>query len=414
MPHHLLLLACCSALLLPPVLRAADTSWTDREGRTISARFVSFDPAAGKVKLRMPNGREPVIDLARLCDDDQAWVKARHSREEEARRAIPPPPFQDKNPQRYKLKARASELDPLAKEHPEINFVFAKDGKPQDEENASVDTGVEPRGRLVIWLMGYNDALFSRLNSYGLHAIQVHYANQWFTKLCQPAPKDGLARGKVRLEAAIGEDVSDEIDIPKPDSVKERALQFVRWLSQQNEVGRWDQFLTKDGSAILWEKVILSGASHGSTTAARFAQHQAVDRVVMLCGPRDQDQDWQSLPSATAPERYFGFTHVLDGGWTGHHYCRSWELLGLHQFGPVVDVDKTAPPYENSRRLISAADVGEDANRAHSSVSPGSASPKDASGALLYEPVWKYLYTHPVRETGKPVPRDPDCPANKP
>lgn len=409
----LILLACLSGVLLVPAMHGADSTWTDRQGRTIRARFISFDATAGTVKLRLPNGTEPVVDLAKLCDADQAWVKARQEREDEARRALPPPPFKDAKPQRYKLKARASELDPLAKEHPEINFVFAKDGKPQDEENASVDTGVEPRGRLVIWLMGYNDALFQRLNNYGLHAIQVHYANQWFTKLCQPSPRDGQARGNVRLEAAIGEDVSDEIDIPKPDSVKERARQFVRWLSQEHPVGRWDQFLTPDGSGMQWDKVILSGASHGSTTAARFAQHQAVDRVVMLCGPRDQDQDWQSLPSATPPERYFGFTHVLDGGWTGHHYCRSWELLGLHQFGPVVNVDTATPPYENSRRLNSAADVGNDANKAHSSVTPGSASPKDAGGALLYEPVWRYLYTHPVKEVGKPVPRDPDCPANK-
>ena len=413
MPHLILLLACFSAFVLAPALRAADSSWTDRQGRTIQARFVSFDPETGQVKLRLPNGTVPVIDLAKLCDDDQAWIKAWQRQEEERRRKVPPPAFKDKEPQRYKLKARASELDPRAREHPEIDFVFGKDGQPQDEENASVDTGVEPQGKLVIWLMGYNDALFQRLNSYGLHAIQVHYANRWFTKLCQPAPRDGQARGNVRLEAAIGEDVSDEIDIPEPDSAGGRALAFVRWLSEEHPVGRWDQFLTPDGSGILWDKVILSGASHGSTTAARFAQRQAVDRVVMLCGPRDQDQDWQSLPSATAPERYFGFSHVLDGGWTDHHYCRSWEMLGLHQFGPIVNVDDSAPPYGNSRRLISAADVGEDAKKAHSSVSPGGASPKDAGGELLYEPVWRYLYTHPIDEVGEAVPRDPDCPANQ-
>ena len=405
-----LLLPWVFAIVLVPALQASDTKWTDRQGRTIPARFVSYDPATSKVKLHLPNGSEPVIDLATLCDADQAWIKARQEREDEA---TPPPAFKDRQPQRYKLKARASEIDSRAKEHPEIGFVFTKDGKPQDEENASVDTGIEPRGKLVIWIMGYNDALFQRLNSYGLHAIQVHYANQWFSKLCRPAPKDGQARGNIRLEASIGEDVSDEIDIPKPDSIQERSLQFVRWLSKEHPAGLWDQFLTKDGTSIRWNKVILSGSSHGSTTAARFAKHQAVDRVVMLCGPRDQDQDWQSLPSATAPERYFGFTHVLDGGWTGHHYCRSWEMLGLHQFGPIVNVDSSSPPYENSRRLISAADVGNDANKAHSSVAPGGASPKNASGDFLYEPVWKYLYTHPVKEVGKAVPRDPDCPANK-
>ncbi len=319
------------------------------------------------------------------------------------------PAFNDATPQRYKLTARASELDPKTKEHPEIDFVFEKGGKAQDVENAAVDTSVAPQGKLVIWLMGHNDLLFERLNSYGLHAIQVSYANKWFGKLCQPKPKDMFARGNIRLEAAIGEDVSDEIDIPKPDGMMERSFQFVKWLAKQNPQGKWEQFISADGKGIRWDKVIISGSSHGSTTAARFAMHQKVDRVVMLCGPRDQDQDWQSGTSATEPNRYFGFSHVLDGGWTGDHYCRSWELLGLHKFGPIVTVDGAKPPYGNTRRLITAADVKNDDKRAHSSVTPGGASPKDAAGVFLFEPVWKYLYTHPVDQIGEPTQMDPDC-----
>jgi hypothetical protein len=310
------------------------------------------------------------------------------------------------DPQRFTLNARASQLDPRAKPHPEIGFIFEKDGKPQDVQNASVDTRVKARGKLVIWLMGHNDALFERLNSYGLHAIQVHYANKWFGTL---KPRDRMARGNIRLEAAIGEDVSDQIDIPKPDGMMERSYQFVKWLARENPAGQWHTFLTEDGKAIRWDKVIISGSSHGSTTAARFAKHTPVDRVVMLCGPRDQDQDWQALPSATPANRYFGFSHVLDGGWSGDHYCRSWELLGLHQFGPIVTVDGNTPPYENSRRLISAADVGGDANKAHSAVTPSKNSPKAQDGSLLFEPVWKYLYTHPVDLVGEPGGIDPDC-----
>ncbi len=307
---------------------------------------------------------------------------------------------------RFKLTARASELDPRAREHPEIDFVFSKDGKPQDVQNASVDPRVPMRGKLVVWLMGHNDALFERLNSYGLHAIQVHYANKWFGIL---KPEDRLARGRVRLEAATGRDVSAQLQIPQPDGMMERAFQFVKWLDKENPAGKWGQFISGDGTGIRWDKVIISGSSHGSTTAARFAKEVAVDRVVMLCGPRDQEQDWQALPSATDPRRYFGFSHVLDGGWTGDHYCRSWELLGMHEFGPIVTVDNAAPPYENSRRLISAADVGGDAGKAHGAVTPGKSSPKADDGTLLYEAVWKYLYTHPVELVGQPGQPDPDC-----
>lgn len=257
--------------------------------------------------------------------------------------------------------------------------------------------------------MPHSEELFARINGYGIHAIQVHYANKWFGLLCRPKPKSPHARGDIRLEAAIGEDVSDEIDIPKPDSIMERTRQFLIYLAKENPQGQWEQFLSEDQSSVRWDKVTVAGSSHGSTTAARFAKHQSVDRVVMLCGPRDQDQDWQAIESATSPNRYFGFSHALDGGWTGKHYCRSWELLGLHEFGEIVNVDDAKPPYNNSRRLISAADVGGDANKAHGAVQPGKSSPKSQTGDYLYASVWDYVFNHPIEAVGKPTEPDPSC-----
>ena len=99
--------------------------------------------------------------------------------------------FADIKPKRYEITARASEIDARVRPHPEIDFVFEKDGKPADVEHASVDTRVPPRGKLVIWLMGYSAPLFERVNSYGLHAIQVHYANGWFNRFgTNPPPAD--------------------------------------------------------------------------------------------------------------------------------------------------------------------------------------------------------------------------------
>jgi hypothetical protein len=324
--------------------------------------------------------------------------------------ADPPLTYNDPEPKRYERSARASEIDSRAREHPEIDFVFNRQGKPSDLERATVDTRVAPQGKLVIWLMGYNSPLFERLSAYGLHAIQVHYANGWFNRLSRRAPaSDDKYLGKIRLEAATGEDFSDAVDIPKPDGMQERALQFVKWLAKENPHGRWDHFLSEDSQGLRWDRVIIAGSSHGSTTAARFAIHQRVDRVVMLCGPRDQLETWQGLPSATPSNRFFGFSHVLDGGWTGDHYCRSWELLGLHQHGEIVNVDQAKPPYGNTRRLITDADVSNDANRAHSSVLPGNAAVKDAAGQFIHEAVWRYVFNHPVDVTGEPDLPDPDC-----
>jgi hypothetical protein len=307
--------------------------------------------------------------------------------------------FSDPTPRRYDFTARASVLDTRAKPHLEIGFVFEKDGKPTDNQHAAVDTRVAPLGRLVIWLMGYSAPLFDRLTSYGLHAIQVHYANGWFGQFGDKGPKgDTTFNGRIRLEAATGEDVSEVVSIPRPDSIQERALVLVRWLAKESPQGGWEHFLTPGGKDLRWERVILSGISHGSTTAARLAKQVKVARVVMLSGPRDQRETWQALKSATPANRYFGFSHILDAGWGGNHYPRSWEMLGLEKFGPIVNVDREKPPYRNTRRLITDADVKGNPDRAHSAAQPGGAAVKDASGKFIHEDVWRYLYTHPTEE----------------
>jgi hypothetical protein len=312
--------------------------------------------------------------------------------------------------EQYKLTARASEIDPRTKEYPEIGYVFSEKGQLKDSQLAMVDTAVHSSGYLVIWLMELPEPLFKRLNSYGHHAIQVTYARQWFgkmDKLRKPGDDDHFSG--LRLEAATGNDHSPLIDIAHPDGLMERSYQFVNYLVKKNPEGNWQQFLTPDGKGLDWEKVILSGASHGSTTSARLAKHIRVARVVMLSGPRDQTEKWQAGKSATPPERFFGFTHTLDIGWPQHHYCRSWLMLGLHQFGAIINVDEAAPPYANSRRLISSADVGKNPDRAHSASTPGKNSPKSKDGKLLYESAWKYLYTHPVDQVGKSVPPEKRC-----
>ena len=177
--------------------------------------------------------------------------------------------FSDPSPQRYEFTARASEIDSRVQAHPEIEFLIEKGGKPADIENATVDTRVKPQGKLVIWLMGMSAPLFERVNSYGLHAIRVHYANGWFGKFGNAAPPtDDKFLGKIRLEAATGKDFSDAVRIPKPDGMMERALQFVKWLAKKNPQARWDYFLTDNGKALRWDRVIMAGSSHGSTTSA--------------------------------------------------------------------------------------------------------------------------------------------------
>lgn len=317
----------------------------------------------------------------------------------------------------HQYSARASEIDRRTQSHPEIGFVFTDEkGRPQDLQHARVDTRTAARGQLVIWLMDHNAPLFERLSSYGLHVISVHYARGWFGKLNPADRDDGESLGRIRLEAATGQPHSPLVNIPHPDGLEERAFRFVKWLAEKNPRGGWDQFLNVGAESLTWDKVILAGISHGSSTAARLAKHRRVARVVMFSGPRDQYESWQSLPSATPANRFFGFTHVLDAGWSGSHYCRSWLLLELHQYGPLTDVDQSAaagsPEFGHSRRLITRADVNNNPDRAHTMVIPGGSAAKDPEGRYLHEAVWRYLFTHPVDQTGPFTAPEPDCRMN--
>src|SRR5687768_15959299 len=121
--------------------------------------------------------------------------------------------------------------------------------------------------------MGYNGQLFDRISSYGLHGIQVHYANGWFGKLNKEPPPDDKYLGRIRLEAATGADVSNPRKSPLPDLMMVRAYQFVQHLAKDHPQGKLDQVQSADGKGLEWDKSIMLGSSPRATTSARFALH---------------------------------------------------------------------------------------------------------------------------------------------
>jgi hypothetical protein len=78
----------------------------------------------------------------------------------------------------------------------------------------------------------------------------------------------------------------------------------------------------------------------------------------------------------------------------------------MHNHGPIVNIDVANAPYGNTRCLITNIDVKNNSGRAHTIVVPGS---KDAMGQWVYDEVFRYLFTHPVDQSGLAVPMDADC-----
>ena len=75
-PSRIILAMCCTIahIQLAVAEDAAPRPWKDAQGRIIQATFVSSN--ADSVTLKMADGKEHQLPLARLCAEDQAFVKS--------------------------------------------------------------------------------------------------------------------------------------------------------------------------------------------------------------------------------------------------------------------------------------------------------------------------------------------------
>ncbi len=240
---------------------------------------------------------------------------------------------------------------------------------------AYLDTRVEPKGKLVIYLHGAgeftncgNGAFGTLVASFGYHWFGPCFLSNYGVDNC------GDDIEGCRLEALEGADHHPFVDIARPDSIEERIVRGLEHLTEINPEGDWSYFV--DGGAPRWSDIIVTGHSHGASTSGVIGVHHEVFRVVMLAGPYDPGQAWLSSAPLTPSERFFGLSHTGDSQHSGH--LAAWESLGLP--GTPVRGDGAEPPYGNSHRLYTSVSTGD----AHGSVQSG-----NIDGLV---PVWRYLY----------------------
>ncbi|MDQ3033727.1 MAG: hypothetical protein M3Y87_15020 [Myxococcota bacterium] len=252
---------------------------------------------------------------------------------------------------------------------------------------AYLDTRSEPQGRLVVYLHGAGapSTCGSRdhgrlLASWGFHVVSPCYLSDYGIGNC------GDDIGGCRLEAFEGVDHHDFVDIEPPDAIERRVVRMLMWLDEEDPGGDWSFFLTADDQP-RWDRIVISGISHGASTSGLIAMHRGVDRAVMLSGPLDRGQAWLRGDSMTPVDRIYGFTHTDDGQHPGH--LEAFEDLQLA--GAPTVIDSAAAPYGGSHRLVTSAD----SSNGHSATQAGGASPRDGDGAWRYEPAWRVMYGAP-------------------
>ena len=240
-------------------------------------------------------------------------------------------------PQLHSFSFRANEADPAAR-------------LALGSETAFLDTRVAPRGRLVVYLHGAGAPTTCGSNehgrllaSWGFHVLGPCYVSDYGVGNC------GADIGGCRLEAFDGVDHHPFVNITPPDAIETRVVRALQRLQGLHPGGDWQYYL--DGARPRWGAIIISGISHGASSAGLIGQVRAVDRAVMLSGPLDTGQAWLARDGLTARSRYWGLTHRADPQHSGH--LAAFETLRVP--GTPTFIDGMSAPYGGTQRLATAA-----------------------------------------------------------
>jgi hypothetical protein len=265
------------------------------------------------------------------------------------------------------------------------------------DQYAYLDRGARRTGKLVVYLVGANNKpaggrpMMKELAAMGFHVIAPMYPNDYpMRDLCErpAADADDDCHGKARLEAFEGRDHSPHIAVARPNCTEERVGKMLAFLDRSFPGEGWGQFL--DGAAPRWPAIVVSGHSHGASSAALIGKVRRVDRVVMLSGPFDNrvgaPAAWTRRAPATPGDRFYGLSHQREEQYQGHR--RNWEAMGLAAWGGLTEVEGGAPPYGGSHQLVTTLP----GNNPHGITAAGKASPTGPDGSYQLVPVWRYLH----------------------
>ncbi len=184
-----------------------------------------------------------------------------------------------------------------------------------------LNSSVKPLNKLLISIVGTgghadNFSSFSiAAANLGYHVISIDYKNEVVTTACSNSA-DSSCFDEFRQEIVFGTQVSDTVKVDSANSIYNRIVKLVTYLSENYKNKNWKQFIK--GKGIDWAKCTLVGHSQGAGHAAYIAKHYAVEKALMLAGPQDYRSHysspavWQSLPGKTDPVRYYALLHEKD------------------------------------------------------------------------------------------------------
>lgn len=262
----------------------------------------------------------------------------------------------------------------------------------------SVQSGGTLKNTLYVFLPGtYRNPTNSRATtekaaSLGYHAIGLMYDNRVAGNPLCSKTGDITCHSRARHEVIDGVDRHPSVDVNTANSLVNRLTKLLIYLNKTRPTQGWGQYLV-NGSPN-WSKIIVSGHSQGAAVAGVLGRHYPVKKVIMISMIDYLDNgkipDWVS--SQTNKSKYYAITHTLDELVPFNKVKIGWTAMGIAAYGGRINVDWSAPPYQNTHTLVTSRIPKTTlVDKFHNCTAVDSYIPKNNSGKYVFDKAWEYL-----------------------
>jgi len=201
----------------------------------------------------------------------------------------------------------------------------------------------------------------------------------------------------VRLEILDGTDRTPLVDVDRTNSIENRLITALQHLHNLAPTEGWAQFLDT-GSAIRWDRIIVSGHSQGGGHAAIISRYNLCSRAIAFnavdwYGNEARPADWMFAPSATPPERVYGVGHLRDPLVPATLIRPGWSALGIVALGAEQAPESGAFPFGLTHQFMTDVEPQQDgdANLYHGASVADARTPLDVHGLPIFRPFWSHL-----------------------
>lgn len=298
----------------------------------------------------------------------------------------------------------------------DININTYTNPSQQEVHICYLNTLITPKNELLIFLPGssgkpngndYFDQLAANL---GYHVIGLMYPNEpAIGSLCD-TETDANCYLNARLEIIDGIDRTTLVNVNYSNSITNRIIKCINFLKINYPTQNWGQYLDTNDN-IIWNKIVIAGHSQGGGHAALIAKYHEVARVLCFASPKDNFRTptatnpqflgiiapWINQSNLTPKEKYYTFTHSADNtGATPTEQLAIFNLLGLNQIAPSINVDTNIIPFNNSRILLTNLGTANGSTiNPHGCVLVDNAVPNiQTNGVNVYLDTWTYMLSN--------------------